>query len=225
MARAWRMAPALEVLRHQINDRWPGRSLAADGGIGNEEHAARKSDHNPNRDGVVTARDFTHDLRVGLDSKAVAHAIGDTKDKRIDYLISFDRIMYGPLGSDGKGKGAWQWVDYNGPSPHDHHFHISVRNEGTMYNDETKWDLSKVKVEEEKAKLPVDPLEAPTLVKGTKGNAVKAIQVALNKKGANLNTDGDFGERTRQAVIAFQKLKGLIPDGAVGPATRAKLFT
>lgn len=54
-----------------------------------------------------------------------------------------------------------------------------------------------------------------------RGEDVKKLQLALgfNEKEA----DGVFGKQTEQAVIDFQNANGLIPDGKVGPATRAAL--
>ncbi|MFA6257329.1 MAG: peptidoglycan-binding domain-containing protein [Candidatus Paceibacterota bacterium] len=36
--------------------------------------------------------------------------------------------------------------------------------------------------------------------------------------------DGDFGPKTKAAVITFQKLNGLVPDGLVGPLTKGRLL-
>lgn len=52
----------------------------------------------------------------------------------------------------------------------------------------------------------------------------KQIQTALNTKGARLKVDGIFGGLTKQAVINFQRVAGLVSDGIVGPATWPKLF-
>ena len=55
------------------------------------------------------------------------------------------------------------------------------------------------------------------------GDDVKAVQVALTKRGISVDDDSVFGQETDTAVRAFQKSQGLKPDGAVGPATRAAL--
>lgn len=55
------------------------------------------------------------------------------------------------------------------------------------------------------------------------GDDVKALQRALSAAGFPLGADGDFGPKTDAAVRAFQRAKGLRPDGKVGPATRARL--
>lgn len=67
------------------------------------------------------------------------------------------------------------------------------------------------------------------LRKGCKGEDVRVIQNALNRHGANLDPDGDFGGHTRDAVIAFQRKqqarnKRFGVDGEVGPQTRSALF-
>ena len=61
---------------------------------------------------------------------------------------------------------------------------------------------------------------------GAKGNAVKAIQYALNKLGygnsGTSSVDGIFGSKTTEAVKAFQKAMGIKQDGIVGNRTREK---
>jgi peptidoglycan hydrolase-like protein with peptidoglycan-binding domain len=50
--------------------------------------------------------------------------------------------------------------------------------------------------------------------KGSRGDKVKQIQIALG-----LKPDGIFGINTENAVIKFQKENGLFPDGVVGKKT------
>ncbi len=53
---------------------------------------------------------------------------------------------------------------------------------------------------------------------------VKALQSGLNKiLGTKLIADGIYGEKTKEAVIAFQKKFKLQVDGVAGPRTMAKL--
>ena len=56
----------------------------------------------------------------------------------------------------------------------------------------------------------------PTVRKGAKGNITKLIQERLNSVGFHLKVDGDFGDNTYNAVIVFQKNRGLKQDGIVG---------
>lgn len=58
------------------------------------------------------------------------------------------------------------------------------------------------------------------LKKGSKGQEVKALQGALHL----YPQDGIFGQKTEDAVKAFQKAKGLKVDGIVGNQTWALLF-
>ncbi|MDR1565164.1 MAG: N-acetylmuramoyl-L-alanine amidase [Oscillospiraceae bacterium] len=64
----------------------------------------------------------------------------------------------------------------------------------------------------------------PTLKKGSKGAAVRTLQEQLNKNGAKLAVDGDFGAKTLEAVWTYQKAKGLVIDGIVGKNTWGKLL-
>ena len=71
-----------------------------------------------------------------------------------------------------------------------------------------------------------NPYPEPTknLKKGSKGNDVRWLQYALTQRGYSLVCDGIFGTKTDETVRAFQADHGLVVDGIVGPATRAKLI-
>lgn len=63
------------------------------------------------------------------------------------------------------------------------------------------------------------------LKKGSLGKEVVEIQKALRAKGyKNSLADGQFGEMTREMVIAFQQSVRLNADGIVGPLTWKALF-
>ena len=68
-----------------------------------------------------------------------------------------------------------------------------------------------------------DVSDYPTLQNGAKGSLVKTLQTLLNKHGSRLTVDGSFGPATKNAVVAYQKLNGLVPDGIVGKNTWNKL--
>lgn len=73
---------------------------------------------------------------------------------------------------------------------------------------------------------PVEPY--PTLHRGMRTAHVAAAQSALiakrylSGKGSE-KADGDYGPRTEAAVKAFQRGRGLAPDGIVGPKTWREL--
>lgn len=58
---------------------------------------------------------------------------------------------------------------------------------------------------------------------GSEGSTVKHLQRQLNAINFHLDVDSAFGAKTRRAVMAFQRANGLVPDGIVGPKTRAAL--
>jgi peptidoglycan hydrolase-like protein with peptidoglycan-binding domain len=63
----------------------------------------------------------------------------------------------------------------------------------------------------------------PMLREGDSGDAVRKLQEALNKSGAKLDVDGQFGPLTRGAVQAYQTKHNLEVDGIVGPQTWGSL--
>ena len=77
------------------------------------------------------------------------------------------------------------------------------------------------------ASAPIQPtVPRPVLRRGSSGPAVSELQVRLNlwivQSGSSLAplvVDGIFGSRTDAAVRAFQRARGLLVDGIVGPQT------
>jgi len=60
----------------------------------------------------------------------------------------------------------------------------------------------------------------PTLARGSTGPYVRELQERLERLGFDPGPlDGIFGPRTEAAVTRFQRSRGLVPDGVVGPAT------
>ncbi|MFC9689357.1 peptidoglycan-binding protein [Kribbella sp. NPDC056951] len=58
-----------------------------------------------------------------------------------------------------------------------------------------------------------------TVQRGSNSEAVKALQVELNRYGHGLTVDGDFGGNTDAAVRSFQSSHSLDANGQVGPLT------
>jgi peptidoglycan hydrolase-like protein with peptidoglycan-binding domain len=213
---AHRSVESLKVLLAQINALAPKRNKASDGWIGDVKHMARHSDHNPEPDGTVDARDFTNDPTGGCDMRKVCDAIAASKDKRVSYMICNGQIMAGRMGPK-----PWVWRKYNGANGHYHHGHISVLDEGQ--DDKTPWKIEaafkKGAVTKPTEDLTVKQVSS-VMHLGSKGPFVKELQNNLNTLGYGpLTVDGDFGDGTDKAVRAFQKAMKLKVDGWAGPGT------
>ena len=127
-----KLCKAGQQLREQIDDDYPERDRTSDGWIGDARHSARKSDHNPDANGIVRALDIDKDLRA---HKEEAHSLVEKirqcakrGDKRIKYII-FDGRISSPILN-------WKWRTYKGVNPHRHHFHISFT---TLGDNDGKW--------------------------------------------------------------------------------------
>lgn len=121
------VAPALLTLLRQINDQWPGRSKASDGTLPSAAHSAANptSDHE-----TGNALDITRDTSSGPDLEELAAVL--LADPRTKYVI-FDRRIANPSIEAGA------WRAYSGASPHTHHLHLSVRDDGR--DDPSPWAL------------------------------------------------------------------------------------
>lgn len=69
----------------------------------------------------------------------------------------------------------------------------------------------------------VNPYKVPTQNVQMARDEVRWIQYQLNAKGYNLAVDGIWGNKTEEAVRAFQADNGLVVDGIAGKLTIAEL--
>jgi len=111
-------APALVVLRAQLDATWPDRKRASDGIMGDSAHQGRKSDHNQGNAIDVTAGNG-NSLDVGALWEAFRRQMSVTPTGRISYLI-FSRRIASPID-------RWAWRPYTGPNPHLTHGHLSIK--------------------------------------------------------------------------------------------------
>lgn len=198
------LAPSLVKLRSETNAKWPNRDKSTDGWLGDAAHAARKSEHNPNSHGAVTATDTDKDgIDVPLFLKTV---IGDP---RVWYVIH-NRKIYSR---------TYNWVPrtYTGANPHLGHIHISLVQTRAAEEDTTPWFSSKPGPTPTPKPVP-QPINKPgsrTLKQGSRGEDVKFLQRWLGIKPV----DGIFGPKTLAAVKNRQKNKKLTADGIVGTKT------
>jgi len=124
-----KLSKAAEQLRSEINAKYPNRDKRSDGWIGDTAHNARKSDHNPDKNGWVRAIDIDSDLVKGSfkESWLLAEQIKTIAlkgDKRISYVIHQHRIA--------SPRQNWAWRVYKGANPHVSHIHISFDKSGDL---------------------------------------------------------------------------------------------
>ena len=123
-----KLCKAGQQLRLQIDDCFPDRDRRSDGWLGDARHSARVSQHNPDKQGIVTAIDIDRDLH-GISKPDTMPYLADqirlaarNGDKRISYVIFEGRIASRILG--------WRWRKYTGANKHNHHIHISFTKTG-----------------------------------------------------------------------------------------------
>ena len=112
---------AISVLRQATALR-PNRKKASDGLLPSAAHIKQNpnSDHN-----TGFAVDLTHDPAFGINGHEVYENL--KSDKRVKYLIFMGEI-WSPEKGDHK---------YTGPNQHNHHIHISIKDE--CGNDDSPW--------------------------------------------------------------------------------------
>jgi hypothetical protein len=119
VSRPW-LSKAAEQLRDQIDTWYPDRRTTSDGWIGDARHSATRSDHNPDKSGVVRAIDI--DSRLDTSEQLSIYLADQIRicaktDKRISYVIHNGFIASRRLG--------FKWRRYRGINPHKKHIHIS----------------------------------------------------------------------------------------------------
>jgi hypothetical protein len=218
------------VLFDQLDDRYPNRSRASDGTIGDAAHASRDSDHNlwypPPKGGLVTAGDFTHDPANGPDINRLSDELAASRDPRIKFMIANALIM-----DTRPGFSPWRWVPYRGSNKHTSHLHLSVM-DNSLCEDPRLWDLPMLGG---RGTFPV-PLppsgnhgSIPDIEVGDRGPLVLKLQQWLNRMFpaySKLVADGIYGPATADVLKQFQRRAGVVGgDGEnIGPQTKAALW-
>lgn len=205
MAQFKRVVRCLDFVLEAVNKAYPGRSKASDGSLGDQAHAARKSDHNPDENGIVHARDFTewdpNTPTVDLDdvAEALVNFIISLKPAWLKYMIWRGRIMSG-FG----GPSPWIWRKYTGANGHFKHAHISAKS--------TAEADGAIKFPFKKPGARKDGLRP-----GDAGKAVEFLEALLNilipyrmnakgvMKAKRIKEDGWYEGETSAGVAEFQR--------------------
>lgn len=224
---AYTIAPAAKSILTQATLYRPGRSKASDGTIGDQAHAARVSDHNPDSDGVVLAADLTHDPAHGVDAHGWIRWRAEKGDRRIKYAIS-NGMWWKP---DGRG-----WRRYTGSNPHTKHVHVSIAK--AYANDVSEWFAGWLTdTTPPPPVLPAPPEEDTMYIRDTDTQRVWAVhEETFRWIGAEVFTARDSFVRlttgkpiavvamTSAQLVEFVDKHGLIelPGPAMPGATRAE---
>lgn len=185
---SYRDANCLIELRTEINARWPNRKKQSDGDIGNLAHQleGRKSDHNPDVNGVVRAIDITHDPAGASGDTIAEHlkrlgASGDPRLQNGGYVI-WNRRITGSVHN-------WQWAPYD-KDPHTSHVHISCSRLPNDYDSMRGWGFTGAGVVLVPGQIPVDKKILSVSLIGTTGTnevlkAITATQIKRTIEGAS----------------------------------------
>ncbi len=178
---AWYLNRALSNFRDAVNAKWPNRDKTSDGTIGDQAHAERVSDHNPDADGSVDAWDMDVD---GVDVELLKGVFEAHESS--GYWIHNRQIA---ARTDG-----WKRRPYIGVNPHDKHVHWNTR--GAFENSRAPWVLA--------SDGGIDMLCQHGDVDTDARNArVAALQATLQRLGFLTGAiDGKYGNQTRDALAA-----------------------
>ena len=222
---SWHLAPALDRLRDEVNAKWPNRSKASDGTIGDAAHSSRTSDHNPNSRRSVNAIDVT---AKGIDTDELIAAA--KRHPSVRYIIFNRRIMNRDIGN-------FRSRRYSGSNPHTQHVHISLYQSPIAERRTQSWGLGKPstskpsKPSKTSGKAPKFPLPAEHWYGPESANPknhsgyYKKDQAGIRKYQQQMRdrgwsgigkVNGIFGAKTYNVTKQFQAEKGLAVDGGVG---------
>lgn len=225
----WTLAHNMQVRKNAYQKRWPGLVV---GTIGDDSHAAGRSDHNRDARNVVHALDV---MATGATAAAVVNdALAHPDD--LEYIIH-NRTIWARSTN-------WQPRRYNGSDPHTNHCHLSGRHGTTGYSSRTGtgYDLAAERSTPivfgtkppPSPTTPATPATAPkwpgrvlTYTPGQPlmyGGDVRAWQDRMKARGWTIVVDGFYGEKSAAVCKAFQQDSTahhwpLDDDGQVGPKT------
>ena len=128
-----------------------------------------------------------------------------------------------PIGTMG-GRGP------DGANDYAQHVHYQLKDSaGKLKSPEDFWntqqDIAVTSPGSRVTELRTQAASGDAIKHGEKGESIRQLQNTLNaygyrdKEGRALREDGSFGDRTKEALQAYQQAHGLKADGVVGPQT------
>ncbi len=175
-------------------------------------------DHAPDVNNFGTYPGHSPSLNRALD---IFHAIGDNSKADticrfaidnldyygVDYVISRKRIYNPEVLTD------WRNMSDRGGATQNHYDHVHVSFE------ETGNASAQASGKPTDDNIPAWPGRYFRSPPGTSGEDVSRWQNRMLVRGWAIDVDGDYGPKSKQVCLSFQKEKGFSPDGIVGPET------
>lgn len=199
----WWPAPCLVTLGAEADKAFPKRRKP-DGTIGDKHHK-RPSDHLPDSEDMVRARDV---WAAGVDMQTLIRAFINDPHDRSHYVI-YRRVIW-------DRDNGFKPVRYHGDNPHNDHAHFSVLG-GAKGRNTRPWGLW----------TPDEPRPPGGIFAGgrvlrltrpmMRGSDVEFVQRFIGRRCGS--PDGIFGGRTDKGVRWYQGMRGIRADGIVGPVT------
>jgi hypothetical protein len=232
----WVLVKSLAHVRTQFNTAFPNRDKTSDGSIGDQAHQTSLSGHNPDEEGhsETTDADTVNEVRA-IDVDADLRKADVTMEMVVQHLVTLCRtgkvtflryIIFN--GRIWKKSAGWVTQAYKGKNKHDKHAHLSCEPDTASENATPDLGLAKVGVKPAPPKPPAAPPKPPTLAvhapgsrtikQGAKGTDVQFVQRFIGPERCGPAT-GVFDAKTLAGVKWYQKMRGLTPDGIVGPKT------
>jgi hypothetical protein len=220
----WHLAPSFVVLQDELDEEF-GASRPNDGTIGDQAHAARTSEHNPDNDpdpmpkGAVSAIDIytSANGKTYITAAEFAKFLAILKkDSRVWYVIHKGFIYSRTHGFAKR--------EYEGSNPHTNHIHISLMQTKTAHDNKSSWGISGIRGTKPAAPKPSGDKKVPTLSKGDKHELVWVLQGFFGLKRTANQSKALFGNGLDVKVKQYQRTKGLVQDGVVGPKTWAYIL-
>lgn len=218
----WHLAPSLVQLQKDLDAEF-GAARPNDGTIGDQAHAARSSEHNPDNDpdpmphGAVSAIDVYTDANGKTwisDAQFGRFLAVLKKDSRVWYVIHKGHIW--------SRTHNFEKQVYTGSNPHTTHIHISLMQTKAAHDSTASWKIKGIK---SGTGTPAPEPTLKTLPILSYGDSDSVLVPFLKRYffATPPNQDAKFGSGTRAKVIEFQKKNTLRVDGVVGPATWKKI--
>lgn len=211
---SWRLSGNLDAIRTSIWNHFGGHVLI--GTIGDTSHQGTISDHNPDNRGIVCAIDIMYS--VGPNASACVRALVGRWD--LAYVIHNRTIWSAAYG--------WKAREYKGSDPHTNHVHASSLHTAAADNNHVGLNFGGGGSVPAPVPTPSPGGQAPPfrrLIELTNpmmsGDDIRQWQQKMKDRGWSITVDGIFGPGSRTTLVAFQRQKGLLADGKLGPKSWA----